>query len=244
MRVTIWIVGALFVVAGEVASFGCGGDDVAISCEEGGCECRDRDVCVLNCDDTVPCEPTCLNFGASCTTSCLEQCRFECRGGNRDDGLCSGVCGDDCDVLCSSVGSCAVETGARSNYDCVNTKNCGVEVGDDSTVRCTSVANCSVRCLGSCNMIWINEAMSRGIDGVIMVGCVSGDDYQCHYIKGSELMNTRGDNIKETLQQMSMENERVQLHQVEITDYQKVVTVIDEFMEMIEEIGMNPFKGM
>ena len=101
-----------------------------------------------------------------------------------------------------------------------------------------------VRCLGSCNVVWIKESISVGFDGVILLGCKWGDDYQCHYIKGSELMNTRGDNIKETLQQMSMENERVQLHQVEITDYQKVVTIIDEFMEMIEEIGMNPFKGM
>jgi quinone-modifying oxidoreductase subunit QmoB len=101
-----------------------------------------------------------------------------------------------------------------------------------------------VRCLGSCNVVWIKEAISVGFDGVLLMGCKWGDDYQCHFIKGSELMNTRGDNIKETLQQMSMENERVQLHQVEITDYRKAVQVIEEFMEMIEEIGMNPFKGM
>jgi quinone-modifying oxidoreductase subunit QmoB len=101
-----------------------------------------------------------------------------------------------------------------------------------------------VRCLGSCNVVWIKEAISMGFDGVLLLGCKWGDNYQCHFIKGSELMNTRGDNIKETLQQMSMENERVQLHQIEITDYQKVVQVIGEFMETIEEVGMNPFKGM
>jgi len=101
-----------------------------------------------------------------------------------------------------------------------------------------------VRCLGSCNVVWIKEAISVGFDGVLLLGCKWGDDYQCHFIKGSELMNTRGDNIKETLQQMSMENERVQLHQIEITDYEKAVQVIEEFMELIEQIGMNPFKGM
>ena len=102
----------------------------------------------------------------------------------------------------------------------------------------------SVRCLGSCNVVWIKEAISNGFDGVLLLGCKYGDDYQCHYIKGSELMNTRGDNIKETLEQMSMENERVQLHQIEITDFRKVVQVIEEFMVTIEEVGMNPFKGM
>jgi len=102
----------------------------------------------------------------------------------------------------------------------------------------------SVRCLGSVNVVWIKEAISAGFDGVIMFGCKYGDDYQCHYVKGSELMNARGSNVKETLESMSMENERVALHQVDITDADKVVEVMNEFDELIEEIGMNPFKGM
>ena len=101
-----------------------------------------------------------------------------------------------------------------------------------------------VRCLGSINVVWIKECISNGFDGVLMFGCKYGDDYQCHYVKGSELMNARGKNIKETLESMSMENERVQLHQVEIDDHETIPRVIDEFMELIDEIGMNPFKGM
>ena len=101
-----------------------------------------------------------------------------------------------------------------------------------------------VRCLGSINVVWIKEAISNGFDGVLMLGCKWGEDYQCHYIKGSELMDARGANIKETLQSMSMENERVQLHPVDHTDAEKVAKVMAEFDELIEEIGMNPFKGM
>ncbi len=101
-----------------------------------------------------------------------------------------------------------------------------------------------VRCIGSVNVVFIKEAISKGFDGVLMFGCKWGDDYQCHMIKGSELMDVRGGNVKETLQSMSMENERVQLHQVEHTDYQTVVDAINEFDELIETIGMNPFKGM
>jgi len=101
-----------------------------------------------------------------------------------------------------------------------------------------------VRCLGSINVVWIKEAISAGFDGVIMLGCKYGDDYQCHFVKGSELMNARGSNVKETLESMSMENERVALHQVDITDADKVVEIFNEFDELIEEIGMNPFKGM
>ncbi|MBU1652100.1 hydrogenase iron-sulfur subunit, partial [bacterium] len=49
-----------------------------------------------------------------------------------------------------------------------------------------------VRCLGSMNVAWITDAISTGFDGVILIGCKYGDDYQCHFIKGSELADYRG----------------------------------------------------
>lgn len=101
-----------------------------------------------------------------------------------------------------------------------------------------------VRCLGSVNTEWVREAVSSGFDGVILIGCKYGDDYQCHFIKGSELADTRGENIREKLKQMAMENERVALHQLQISDYDKLPQIFNEFAKMIEEIGMNPFKGM
>lgn len=101
-----------------------------------------------------------------------------------------------------------------------------------------------VRCLGSVNVAWIKEAISAGFDGVILGGCKHGENYQCHFIKGSELAASRGENIKKTLEQMSMENERVQLHQLEITDYEKLRQIFNNFETLIEDIGLNPFKGM
>jgi quinone-modifying oxidoreductase subunit QmoB len=106
-------------------------------------------------------------------------------------------------------------------------------------VRCIPV-----RCLGSVNAVWVSEAVSAGYDGVIMIGCKYGDDYQCHFIKGSELANTRGENIRDKLQKMAMENERVELHQLEISEYKQLPKIFDDFMQVIDKYGMNPFKGM
>jgi quinone-modifying oxidoreductase subunit QmoB len=100
-----------------------------------------------------------------------------------------------------------------------------------------------VRCLGSVNIVWVADALSRGFDGILMVGCKSGDDYQCHMIRGSELMGTRGDNIREKLKQLALEEERVRVEELSITDFDKLPRIINEFAEQIEEIGMNPFKG-
>jgi len=49
---------------------------------------------------------------------------------------------------------------------------------------------------------------------VILVGCKYGDDYQCHFTKGSELAQRRLENVKETLQRLQLEPERLQFDAV------------------------------
>jgi quinone-modifying oxidoreductase subunit QmoB len=101
-----------------------------------------------------------------------------------------------------------------------------------------------VRCLGSVNVVWIADALSRGFDGVIMIGCKYGDDYQCHYIKGSELASKRMDNVREKLKQLVLEPERVKLITLSIDEYEKIPAIFNEFVEEIREMGFNPYKGM
>ena len=100
-----------------------------------------------------------------------------------------------------------------------------------------------VRCLGSVNVIWIKDALSQGMDGVFLMGCKHGDDYQCHFVKGSELADVRMKKIGDALQSLALENERVTQFQVAIDEYDKVPQMVNEFVEMIEDLGPNPFKG-
>jgi quinone-modifying oxidoreductase subunit QmoB len=101
----------------------------------------------------------------------------------------------------------------------------------------------SLRCLGSLNLVWIADALSKGIDGVLLLGCRHGEDYQCHFVKGSELASYRLGKISETLDRLALESERVHMEQVEITDYGRLPQIVESFMERIEEIGPNPYKG-
>ncbi len=100
-----------------------------------------------------------------------------------------------------------------------------------------------VRCLGSVNVAWIKDAMSSGMDGALLLGCRFGDDYQCHFVKGSELANRRMENVAETLNSLGMEPERVKLAQVAIDEYDKVPEIINNFVDEVMEMGPNPFKG-
>ncbi|MBE0448536.1 MAG: hydrogenase iron-sulfur subunit [Actinobacteria bacterium] len=106
-----------------------------------------------------------------------------------------------------------------------------------------SIRMISVRCLGSVNTVWIADSLSSGVDGIILIGCKYGDDYQCHFVKGSELANYRMEKVQETLNRLVLESDRVQLLQLAINDYDKIPSIIGEFMEKLEEIGPNPYKG-
>jgi quinone-modifying oxidoreductase subunit QmoB len=106
-----------------------------------------------------------------------------------------------------------------------------------------SVRVIPVRCLGSVNAILIADAMSRGFDGVALMGCRSGADYQCHFIRGSELLQTRMQNVSETLDRLALEAERVQVMEVAISDAHRISELLDGFVETIKRIGPNPMKG-
>ena len=100
-----------------------------------------------------------------------------------------------------------------------------------------------VRCLGSVNTIWITDALNSGYDGVMMMGCKKGDDYQCHFVKGSEMAYYRMSKIDDTLKQLGLETERVQTLEVAITDNARVAKLINDYVDQIREIGLSPMKG-
>jgi quinone-modifying oxidoreductase subunit QmoB len=100
-----------------------------------------------------------------------------------------------------------------------------------------------LRCLGSMNLVWVADALSKGIDGVLFLGCQHGEDYQCHFIKGSELCATRLTKVQETLDRLVLESDRVRFEQISMNDLAKVPEIISSFLEKLEQVGPNPYKG-
>jgi quinone-modifying oxidoreductase subunit QmoB len=94
------------------------------------------------------------------------------------------------------------------------------------------------------NPIWVGDALASGFDGVLLIGCRKGDDYQCHFVKGSELAEYRMENVREKLKQLVLEEERVELHELAISDYHRIPEILDKFLETVEGVGFNPYKGM
>ncbi|MBI4842894.1 MAG: FAD-dependent oxidoreductase [Nitrospirae bacterium] len=99
-----------------------------------------------------------------------------------------------------------------------------------------------VRCLGNLNLAWIADALSRGIDGMMLLGCKFGENYQCHFIRGSELAKERLGKLQETLGRLQLEPDRVELVQLSISDYDKLPQILNDFVEKLGEFDPNPFK--
>lgn len=106
-----------------------------------------------------------------------------------------------------------------------------------------SIRVIQLRCLGSMNLVWVADALSRGVDGMLLLGCKFGENYQCHFAKGSELANYRLGKVQETLGRLQLEAERVQMVQLAIDEYDNLPKIIHDFVERVKEIGPNPFKG-
>jgi quinone-modifying oxidoreductase subunit QmoB len=100
----------------------------------------------------------------------------------------------------------------------------------------------SVRCLGNLNLAWIADALSVGVDGMILMGCNFGENYQCHFVKGSDLAQERLGKLQETLGRLQLEPERVELVQLSIQDYDKLPQILADYVEKMEEFDPNPFK--
>jgi len=101
----------------------------------------------------------------------------------------------------------------------------------------------SLRCLGSTNLQWVNDSLIKGMDGVMLIGCKSGEDYQCHFIKGSELCGVRMSKIQETLVRLALEPERIAVREFSMGDWETLPDWINEFVEKTNELGPNPNKG-
>jgi len=175
-------------------------------------------------------------------------------------GTCMGCCPERIinfvDYSIDSIGSMVKAIGVPSEDDfdepplrilalvCENDAYPALDiVGLNRMTYSANVRIIPVRCLGSVNVIWIKDAMAQGMDGVFLLGCKHGDDYQCHFVKGSELAEIRMQKIGDALSSLALEEERVAQFQVAIDEYDKLPQMIDEFVEMVEELGPNPFKG-
>jgi F420-non-reducing hydrogenase iron-sulfur subunit len=89
-----------------------------------------------------------------------------------------------------------------------------------------------VMCSGMVHPEMVLHALSKGADGVMVIGCHLGE---CHYIKGNEMALARAEVIADTLEDMGYESERFQVAWVSSAEPERLA---EAFREMSARLAV------
>jgi len=91
-----------------------------------------------------------------------------------------------------------------------------------------------VMCSGRVDPIFVFDAFSKGIDGVLVLGCHLGD---CHYIRGNyEAINMINVTAK-VLEHIGINSKRLVLDWVSASEGARFAEVVTKFTQQIRELG-------
>lgn len=91
-----------------------------------------------------------------------------------------------------------------------------------------------VMCTGRVNPLFIAQALRQGADGVLISGCHPGE---CHYLKGNYLARRRFLLMKNLLEFIGINPERIRMSWVSASEGKKFADVITEVTQEIKKIG-------
>ena len=122
-------------------------------------------------------------------------------------------------------------------------KNDAYRAADDAGLNSISyppnLISVMVPCSGAVNGMIISEAISKGVDGILLAGCA---DNQCHYLHGSTLAKTRLADVSNKLKEMYLEPERVRFASIGRDDPEKFAATVKEYVEELKQLGKNPLR--
>jgi len=97
-----------------------------------------------------------------------------------------------------------------------------------------------VMCSGRVNPLFVLNALQQGADGVLISGCHPGD---CHYMQGNYYARRRFTLMRNFLEYLGVEPERVRMSWVSASEGAKWKEVIEEVREGVKAVGpMDKFK--
>ena len=97
-----------------------------------------------------------------------------------------------------------------------------------------------VPCSGRIAPIYLLRALEDGADGVYVPGWMDGD---CHFLTGNFKAKKRVNYLRDMLEEIGIEPDRVQMFNISASDAPEFVKVAELMTEKIRELGPNPING-
>jgi F420-non-reducing hydrogenase iron-sulfur subunit len=103
----------------------------------------------------------------------------------------------------------------------------------------TNIKIIKVPCSGRVAIIHMLKALEEGADGVLVAGCLEGD---CHYQSGNLRARKRVVYVREILEKIGMEPERVAMYNLSAGEGPRFAEIAREMTEKVKELGPSPIK--
>ena len=94
-----------------------------------------------------------------------------------------------------------------------------------------------VMCSGSVDVAYVIKALLEGADGVLIGGCHLGD---CHYLNGNYKARRRVAVVKEVLEGVGIDPQRLDLEWISASESGKFVRAVSAFEDTLRQLGPNP----
>ena len=95
-------------------------------------------------------------------------------------------------------------------------------------------------CTGRVAIIHLMKALEKGADGVFVAGCMEGD---CHFQAGNLRARKRVVYVRQVLQSIGMEPERVAMYNLSSGEGPRFAEICREMAEKVRQLGPNPVKA-
>ena len=103
----------------------------------------------------------------------------------------------------------------------------------------TNIKIVKVPCSGRVAIIHLLKALEKGADGVFVAGCLEGD---CHYQSGNLRAKKRVSYVREILEKIGMEPDRVAMYNLSAGEGPRFAEIAREMTEKVRELGPSPIK--
>lgn len=95
-------------------------------------------------------------------------------------------------------------------------------------------------CTGKVDVGYIMKALEKGVDGVIVAGCLEGG---CHFQEGNLRAKKRVGLAKEVLEEAGFDSRRLEMFNLSSAMGQTFADIVETMTQRVKELGPNPLRN-
>jgi len=93
-------------------------------------------------------------------------------------------------------------------------------------------------CTGKVEVNTILTAFEKGVDGVLVAGCLEGG---CHFLEGNLRARRRVERAKQFLDEIGIESERLEMFNLSSAEGSRFAEIVTEMSRRLQRLGPSPF---